>query len=147
MRTCMMLSGAIFLGVSRMDNRTSRSGIIGGWFLSGVVSLALLADASVNLFSPQTLAAEMAATGFPPALSFLLGIIILVCVVLYIIPQTAVLGAILTTGFLGGAISTHFRLGEIFSPPQLVCIVLGVAAWAGLYLRDSRIREILPFRS
>ena len=68
----------------------------------------------------------------------------LACAILYAIPRTAVLGAILTTGFLGGAICTHFRLGEIGSPPQLISLLLGVMTWGGLYLRDSRIRTLLP---
>ncbi len=131
--------------LSRMTGEVSRSGIISGWFLSGVVALAMLADAGANLFAPEVLAADMVASGFPVELAPVLGIIILVCVVLYIVPVTAVLGAVLATGFFGGAISIHFRLGELLSPPQLVCIVLGVAAWAGLYLRDRRIRELLPF--
>ncbi|WP_160009186.1 DoxX family protein [Rhizobium sp. 18055] len=129
-----------------MDREVSRFSIIAGWLLSFVVSLALLADAGVNIFSPQTMAPEMAASGFPPELGSALGLIIIVCVVLYIIPATAVLGAILMTGFLGGAISIHFRLGEIFSPPQLICLILGVLAWGGLYLRDARIRNIIPIR-
>jgi hypothetical protein len=58
-----------------------------------------------------------------------------------------VLGAILVTGFLGGAICTHFRLGELASPPQLICILLGLMTWGGLYFRDSRIRALLPFTS
>jgi hypothetical protein len=129
-----------------MDRDVSRFSIVAGWLLSGLVSLALLADAGVNMFSPQTMASEMAASAFPPELAFTLGLIILVCVVLYAIPATAVLGAIMMTGFLGGAISIHFRLGEIFSPPQLICLILGVLAWGGLYLRDARIRNIVPIR-
>lgn len=115
-----------------------------GRIVSALVVLALLADAAVDLFSPAMIQAEMAATGFPDAQASALGIIILVCAVLYAIPQTAVLGAILTTGFLGGAICTHFRLGEMGSPPQLICLVLGILTWAGLYLRDPRVRSLLP---
>ena len=68
----------------------------------------------------------------------------LTCTILYAIPRTAMLGAILLTGFLGGAICTHFRLGEIGSPPQLICLALGILVWAGLYLRDTRVRDLLP---
>ncbi|NLR95883.1 DoxX family protein [Rhizobium sp. P38BS-XIX] len=122
----------------------SRTGAIVGWILSAIVFVALAADAAVDLFAPSLVGAEMNATGFPPGLTTLLGLIILVCAVLYAIPQTAVLGAILATGFLGGAICTHFRLGEVGSPPQLISLLLGVLAWGGLYLRDSRIRDLLP---
>ncbi len=111
-----------------------------------MVVLALLADAAVDLFAPGIMLKEMEATGFPPSLGLALGLIILVCTVLYAIPRTAVLGAILVTGFLGGAICTHFRLGEMFSPPQLICLLLGLLAWGGLYLRDPRLRALLPFR-
>jgi len=115
-----------------------------GRILSAAVVLALLADAAAQLFSPETMRAEMEATGFPPSQAFALGIIILVCAVLYAIPRTTVFGAILVTGFLGGAVSTHFRLGEIGSPPQLICLLLGLLTWAGLYLRDERLKPLLP---
>ena len=104
----------------------------------------MAADAAVDLFSPSLVSAEMEATGFPTSQATLLGLIILVFAVLYAIPRTAVLGAILTTGFLGGAICTHFRLGEVGSPPQLISLILGILAWGGLYLRDKRIRDLLP---
>ena len=129
-----------------MDREVSIFSVIAGWGLSALVCVALLADAGINLFAPQLLATDMAASGFPPELATTLGLIILVCVVLYAIPATAVLGAVMITGFLGGAISIHFRLGEIFSPPQLICLMLGVLAWGGLYLRDARIRNIMPIR-
>lgn len=116
-----------------------------GRVLSGLVVLALLVDALVQLFAPQKVHALMEETGFPTSLAFQLGAILLTCVVLYAIPQTAVLGAILLTGFLGGAICTHFRMGEFGSPPQIICLTLGVMTWGGLYLRDARIRALLPF--
>ena len=118
-----------------------------GRVMTAVVVVALIADAAVDLLSPGTISAEMEATGFAASQAPLLGIIILICAILYAIPRTAVLGAILTTGFLGGAICTHFRLGEIASPPQLISLLLGILAWGGLYLRDARVRALLPFRS
>jgi hypothetical protein len=78
------------------------------------------------------------------AVSFAIGGILLVCTVLFAVPRTSVLGAILITAFLGGAICTHFRVGEIASPPQIVCVALGVAAWASLYLRIGTLRVLLP---
>lgn len=115
-----------------------------GTVMSALVVLALLADAATQLFVPHVLKAEMDATGFALNLATPLGIIMLVCGVLYAIPRTAFLGAILITGFLGGAICTHFRLGEFASPPQFICLLLGILAWGGLYLRDPRLRELLP---
>ena len=118
-----------------------------GRILSGLVVLALLADAGVNLFAPQVMRDTMNASQLPLELGTLFGSIMLVCAILYAIPRTAVLGAILTTGFLGGAILTHVRLGETLTPPILICIALGVMAWGGLYLRDARLRALLPFSS
>lgn len=115
-----------------------------GRILGAVVVLALLADAGVNLFAPQILAKNMELTGFPDHLSPVIGSIILACTVLYMIPKTAVLGAILLTGFLGGAICTHLRLGEFGSASQIVSALLGVAAWASLYLRSNTVRCLLP---
>ncbi|TIX89363.1 DoxX family protein [Rhizobium sp. P44RR-XXIV] len=129
-----------------VEETSSRTGALVGWVVSAIVILILAADAAVDLFSPSLISAEMEASGFPTSQATLLGLIILVCAVLYAIPRTAVLGAILTTGFFGGAICTHFRLGEVGSPPQLISLVLGIMAWGGLYLRDKRIRELLPFR-
>lgn len=116
-----------------------------GAILSGLVALALLADAAYNLSHCAGVKAELAATGFPESAAPALGIMALVSAILYAVPQTAVLGAILVTGFLGGAISTHFRLGKQASPPQIISLVLGLAAWGGLYLRNANLRELLPF--
>ena len=115
-----------------------------GRILSALVVLALLADAAISLFAPAMLKAEMDATGFAPSSAPALGVIMLVCAVLYSMPRTAPLGAILITGFFGGAICTHFRLGEIGSPPQLICLALGIMAWAGLYFRNPTVRKLLP---
>ena len=115
-----------------------------GRLLSALVVLALLADGAVALFAPAMMKADMDTTGFAADLARPIGIIALVCAVLYAFPRTITLGAILITGFLGGAICTHFRLGEIGSPPQLVCLALGVMTWSGLYLRNAQARRLLP---
>jgi hypothetical protein len=72
------------------------------------------------------------------------GPIVLACAILYAIPATAVLDAILATGYLGGAICAHVRIGELGSPPEIISLVLGALTWGGLYARNSRIRAILP---
>jgi hypothetical protein len=115
-----------------------------GRVLSSIVVLALVADAAVIVGARDLVAADMAITGFPPALAPILGVVILVSALLYAVPQTAVLGAVLVTGFLGGAVCMHFRLGEIGSPPQVVAVLIGLFAWAGLYLRNPRVRTLLP---
>lgn len=123
---------------------TSSAAVWTGRVLSALVVLVLLADAAVNLVAPEKLAEPMAATGFTAALSPQLGILMLVCAVLYAIPRTSVLGAILVTGFLGGAICAHFRIGEMGSGSQIVCLLIGIAAWLGLYLRMPALRSLLP---
>jgi DoxX-like protein len=72
-----------------------------------------------------------------------LGIVELACTVIYIIPRTSVLGAILLTGYLGGAVATHLRIGE----PYFMPIIFGVLVWGGLFLRDERLRALIPLRS
>ena len=117
-----------------------------GYLASTLVVLILLADAAVEFIKPETLRAEMEATGFPMNLSLSLDLIMLGCAVVYAIPRTATMGAILVTGFLGGAICAHFQLGEMGSPPQLISLGLGILTWGGLWLRDPRVRALLPVR-
>jgi len=117
-----------------------------GWVLSVLVVVILLADAAVGLLAPHLIQETMQATGFSPALATPLSLIMLGCAIIYAVPRTATLGAILITAFCGGAICTHFRLGELASPPQIICLLLAVMAWGGLYLRDPRLRAVLPLR-
>lgn len=118
-----------------------------GRALSAIAAAILFADAGAHLFAPSFVRPLMEASGFDPAHATRLGLIILACATLYAIPNTAILGAILVTGFLGGAVCAHFRLGELASPPQIVAVSIGLLAWAGLYLRDPRLRAILPLRT
>lgn len=87
----------------------------------------------------------MKQTGFDASVGPRLATIMLVCAVTLAIPRTSVLGAILTTAFLGGAIAAHVRIGEIAAGSQFFCVLLGAAAWGGVYLRNERLREFLPF--
>jgi hypothetical protein len=111
---------------------------------SALVVAALLADGAMQLFAPAKMASLMQETGFAMGLAPVLGGIMVACAVLYAIPATAALGAILVVGFFGGAICAHVRLGELGSPPEIISLLLGVMTWGGLYLRDPRIRAILP---
>ena len=115
-----------------------------GRIMSALVIIALVADGAVQLFAPAQMATLSQETGFAMNLTRVVGAIALVCTILYAIPTTAVLGAILVTGFLGGAICAHFRIGELGSPPEIIALLLGVLTWGGLYLRDARIRAVLP---
>lgn len=116
----------------------------GGRILSALVVVVLVADGAVQLFAPARIAGMLQETGFAMDLTRVVSPIILACAILYAIPFTAVLGAILVTGFLGGAICAHVRIGELGSPPELISLLLGAMTWGGLYLRDPRIRALLP---
>ncbi len=116
----------------------------GGRMMSGFVVVALVADGAIQLFAPAQIASTLQETGFAMDLTRVVGSVILACAVLYAIPTTAVLGAILVTGFLGGAICAHVRIGELGSPPEIISLLLGAMTWGGLYARDPRIRAILP---
>jgi hypothetical protein len=111
--------------------------------MSGFVVVALVADGAIQLFAPAQLTSMLQETGFPMDLTRVLGPIIVACAVLYAIPATSALGAILVTGFLGGAICAHVRIGELGSPPELISLLLGAMTWGGLYARDPRIRALL----
>jgi hypothetical protein len=113
-----------------------------GWVVSAAPVLMLLMSAIMKFAKPAAVVEGFAALGWPDRLALPLGIVELVCALLYVIPQTAVLGAILLTGYLGGAIATHVRLEEGFTTP----IILGVLIWAGLYLREPRLRALIPWR-
>ena len=115
-----------------------------GWIMSAFVVIALAADGAIQLFAPAQIASMLQETGFAMDLTRVVGPIILACAILYAIPATTVLGAILVTGFLGGAICAHVRIGELGSPPEIVSLLLGAMTWGGLYARDPRIRAILP---
>jgi DoxX-like family len=119
-------------------------GLWAGRIMSALAVIALVADGSVQLFAPAQIASMLQETGFAMDLTRIVGPIILACAILYAIPATAVLGAILVTGFLGGAICAHVRIGELGSPPELISLLLGVLTWGGLYARDPRIRAVLP---
>jgi hypothetical protein len=118
-----------------------------GRIMSAFVVIALGADGSIQLFAPTRVASMMRETGFAMDLPSKLGLVILACALLYATPATTVLGAILVTGFLGGAICAHVRIGELGSPPEIISLLLGAMTWGGLYLRDPRIRGILPLWS
>ena len=113
--------------------------------MSALVVIALLADGTIQVFAPAQIASMLQETGFAMDLTRVVGPIILACAILYAIPATAVLGAILVTGFLGGAICAHVRIGELGSPPEIISLLLGAMTWGGLYARDARLRAILPF--
>lgn len=126
------------------ETMTLHRAVWAGRIMSAFVVIALVADGTIQLFAPAQIASLLQETGFAIDLTRVVGPIILACAILYAVPVTAVLGAILVTGFLGGAICAHVRIAEVGSPPELISLLLGAMTWGGLYLRDPRIRAILP---
>ncbi len=127
------------------DTRGKRWMLWAGWVLSLWPVFVVLTSATWKLTRNQWYGAEFARIGWQEHALTLLACLQLGCIVLYIIPRTAVLGAVLLTGYLGGAIATYVRMGEPY--PVLVPLSTSVIAWAGIYLRDERLRALLPFRS
>ena len=115
-----------------------------GRIMSAFVVIVLMVDGTIQLFAPAQIASMLHETGFTMDLARVVGAILLACAILYAIPATAVLGAILVTGFLGGAICAHVRIGELGSLPEIISLLLGALTWGALYARDPRIRAILP---
>ncbi len=126
----------------------SRAGVMSwtGRVMSGFVVLFLLMDAAMKLFAAPIVAETGQALGWPASSVLPLGLIVLGCAVLYAWPRTAILGAVLTTGLLGGAIATHMRIGSPLFSHTLFGVYLGLLTWGGVYLRDARLRAIFPLR-
>lgn len=121
----------------------SKAALWAGRVLSAIPILVMLMSAGFKFAQPpQVVEMFTGKFGYPASTLVALGVVELLCVVLYAISQTAVLGAILMTGYLGGAIATHVRVADAFLPPLL----LGIFAWGGLFFRDERLRALLPFR-
>jgi len=125
----------------------SKKGLWAGRILSGLVVVFLIPDAIIKFIKPAPVVDAFAHLGLPLSSSVTLGILLLSCTVLYAIPRTSVLGAILLTGYLGGAVATHLRVGDPLFSHILFPTYLGVVLWLGLYLREGRLRALIPLRS
>ena len=110
--------------------------------ISVLVSLVFLMSAFMKLKGGAEVVQGMAHLGLPESLMRPLAILEISCVVVYLIPVTSVLGAILQTGYIGGAICTHWRAGD----PFFVQVALGIFVWIGLYLRENRLKGLIPLR-
>lgn len=116
-----------------------------GWAVSGLVILFLLMDAVMKLLALPVVLEAGAAIGFPGAsMNRALGLLLLVCTLLYIAPPTSVLGAVLVTAYLGGAAATHIRLGNPLFTHVLFGVYVGVFLWAGLALRHPPLLKLFP---
>ena len=117
-----------------------------GQILSGLLALFLLFDGAMKLVKPAFVVEATVQLGYPESVIVGLGIVLLACTALYMIPRAAVLGTILLTGYLGGAVASQVRGGEGWFP-TLFPVVFGALLWGGLYLRDERLRALIPLRT
>ena len=129
-----------------METSVSTKNVWIGRIVSGLPALFLLVDGAMKLVKPAVVVDATTKLGYTESMIIPIGILLIACTILYLIPTTAVLGAILLTGYLGGAVSTHVRANEgVF--PIVFPIIFGVLLWLGLYLNDTRLRALIPLRS
>jgi len=124
----------------------SKGKLWAGRIVSAIPVLMLLFSGVMKLLKPAVVVNEFARLGYAENVTLGLGILEIACAVVYVIPHTSVLGAILVTGYLGGAVATHVRIGDpLFN--VIAPILFGVMFWGGLYLREDRLRALIPLRS
>jgi hypothetical protein len=117
-----------------------------GRIVSGLIAVLLLLDAVMKVLQVTAVMEGTAKAGYPASAVRPIGIILLVCLICYVIPRTSVLGAILLTGYLGGAVATNLRISAPLFSYILTPVYVGVLVWGGLFLRDERLRELIPLR-
>lgn len=124
----------------------SKQRIWAGRIIGGLPALFLIVDAVMKFIKPQPVVEATVKLGYPESVILGLGVVLLISTVLYLIPLTSVLGAILLTGYLGGAVATHVRASEgMFS--VLFPVIFGALLWGGLWLRDDRLRSLIPLKN
>ena len=129
------------IGTTRGTTNAARTGWVRtGRFISGFAALFLFVDGALRVAHFAPYVEGTVQFGYPAHLATPIGLVLLACTILYVIPRTAVLGAILLTGYLGGATATHVRVED---PNFLFAATFGVLVWAGLYLRDARVRALV----
>lgn len=144
------LSSYILRSVATADALAARTLVISrnarraGVIVSAVPVLFLAVDLTLKLLRLAPAVEGTAQLGYPTSVVLPLGILQLVCLVLYLMKRTSVLGAILWTGYLGGAVATHVRLGNPLFSHVLFPVFVGALLWLGLWLRDARVRALLP---
>ena len=129
------------------DGLRSRKTLWAGRVLSGAATLFLLVDATVKVLELPPAVEGTTQLGYPASVVLGLGMLQLACLVLYLVPRTSVLGAVLWTGYLGGAVATHVRVGNPLFTHTLFPIYVAALLWGGLWLRDERVRSVLPLRA
>ena len=127
--------------------KASKAMVWAGRIVSGLLILFLTFDSVIKFVKPPTVTQTFASVGWPDRLALPLGIVLLLCTLLYAIPKTCVLGAILLTGYFGGAVATHTRVSDPLFSHILFPVYLGVLLWGSLFLRDKRVRALIPLQS
>ena len=126
--------------------RRSLSATTIGRIVTALPVLFLAFDTGIKFTHVDAVAQSMNQLGYAPAAAPLIGILELICLAIYLVPSTAVLGAVLLTGYLGGAIASHVRVGNPLFSHELFPTYIAALLWLGLYLRESRLRALLPLR-
>jgi hypothetical protein len=143
-----MESAAQSIAQAKTGSRSiSKKSLWTGRIFSALIVAFLLFDAVIHLMRPAPVVEAFAKLGLPLRLAVTLGITELVCILLYVIPRTSILGAILLTGYLGGAIATQMPRSNSLFGEILFPVYVGVIVWGGIYLRDERLRTLIPLRS
>ena len=131
------------LGLTGATDGVSRSQLWTGRILSGMVVVFLLFDGVTKLMHIPAVVEATTKLGYPESSVTTIGVIVLVCTLLYVIPRTAALGAVLLTGFLGGAVATQLRVGNPLLTHELFPVYVGAFVWGGLWLRYPRLRSLI----
>jgi hypothetical protein len=150
-----LLWGGLFLRDQRMQEymrsgaqsaSVSKKAVLAGIIISALPALGLLLSSYGKLAKPEPVMTEFTRLGYPESAILFIGILEIACTVVYLIPRISVLGAILLTGYLGGVVATHVRIGDPFVYIFIIPTIFGAFIWGGLYLRDERLRALLPLR-
>lgn len=116
-----------------------------GWILTGLIAIFLIFDAVTKLLEVDQVRTASVELGLREDMMPVTGIVLLVCLALYLLPRTAFLGAVLLTGYLGGAVLTNWRVDKPLFSTVLFAVYVGVVVWGALYLRDPKVRTVMPF--
>lgn len=131
--------------MAEAETNVSKANLWAGRIVGGLPALFMLLDGVMKIIKPAFVVDATVKLGYAESVIVPLGIVLVVCTIIYLVPATSVLGAILLTGYLGGAVSTHVRAYE-GAFPIIFAVSFGVLLWLGLYLRDTRLRALVPLR-
>jgi len=141
----MRLEGVESMQLNAPIANASKGMLWTGRVLSGLIALLFVFDGVGHLMKPAPVVEAFARLGYPLSASVGIGVLALVCTAIYVIPRTSIFGAILMTGYLGGAVSTHVRAGSTLFE-TIFPVILGTLMWAGIYVRDAQLRKLIPLR-